>query len=714
MEARAKARYVRVAPRKARLVADMIRGKQAEWAQGELVHSPKGAAEPWVQNSLESLQLRWNDRLYNTVLNHVVAHLNPDALALAQFNLPRDQSEVPGRMRLGQILGTPGIEFRLPPKRLPMHVFVGGSSGSGKSTFALSLAEQAYESGVDRIHIVDPKADEYVKLAQKYPDFALLTWRELRFNPLTPPPNVPRDIWYQTLVGHLSQAFNFWQGAEGLLLRLLALVGKSPTLPDILAAAGQRKWFSQKDAAVLSTVVSRIQMLLDLFGIVITTESKMLVALSERPVIISTTGLMAEADSWITEFLLLWEYFYRVYNPSQRELCLHVYDECQHRLFSSEKERKLQKTSSSLVSQLVDQARAMHLGLCSLSQEPSTVIRALLNNSFLKVAFHLGSGSEIRVVSDAMGLTPDQSDTLHYLETGEAIVRMAGDFMDAMPVKFHNFEAEKALSDKDFIREQQLIKEELYESCLPTDRYPKAIPETEIVAQPGKTKTAALASKPPTIRPSTPALPRPSNDIGQVKPVLQIWLNLPAPFLTQGEIYHKAGITSGSAQARIKKIALRLGMIKEYKLQVGRTYASIWEPLDKAYELAGVEKPRLKSKGGYLHQFIAYHLRLWAQSQGYKAEIESVLPNGKAVDLVLRDTNEVVFIEIAVSPPLEKELSNVLKDFSSDLTPSGLIMVVTDGKARKKLEKLIASDERVAPYRDRIEVELAGKFLTRD
>lgn len=45
MEARAVARYVRVSPRKARLVVDMIRGKDAGEAAGILRFTPKGAAE---------------------------------------------------------------------------------------------------------------------------------------------------------------------------------------------------------------------------------------------------------------------------------------------------------------------------------------------------------------------------------------------------------------------------------------------------------------------------------------------------------------------------------------------------------------------------------------------------------------------------------------------------------------------------------------------
>ncbi|NTW28390.1 MAG: 50S ribosomal protein L22 [Coriobacteriia bacterium] len=45
MEARAVARYVRVSPRKARLVVDLIRGKSVENARAILRFSPRAAAE---------------------------------------------------------------------------------------------------------------------------------------------------------------------------------------------------------------------------------------------------------------------------------------------------------------------------------------------------------------------------------------------------------------------------------------------------------------------------------------------------------------------------------------------------------------------------------------------------------------------------------------------------------------------------------------------
>jgi len=46
MEARAKARYVRVTPRKARRVVDLIRGMPADKAQATLAFAPQSASDP--------------------------------------------------------------------------------------------------------------------------------------------------------------------------------------------------------------------------------------------------------------------------------------------------------------------------------------------------------------------------------------------------------------------------------------------------------------------------------------------------------------------------------------------------------------------------------------------------------------------------------------------------------------------------------------------
>ena len=55
MEARARARHVRISPRKARLVADLVRGKSVERAIEILKFSDKAAADPIGKTVLSAM-----------------------------------------------------------------------------------------------------------------------------------------------------------------------------------------------------------------------------------------------------------------------------------------------------------------------------------------------------------------------------------------------------------------------------------------------------------------------------------------------------------------------------------------------------------------------------------------------------------------------------------------------------------------------------------
>jgi hypothetical protein len=425
------------------------------------------ADEPWVYRALEWLSIEWNPILANSLFNYLILKQDGNYFLDDVFELPSERSKMDGELILGSVLGKEEIKFRLKLKDTQKHILATGTSGSGKTYFGKVIAEEAYLNGVGSIKISDPKADEYKELAMKYPDFLMLNWNELKFNPLTPPPNVPKQEWFQTVTGHLSQCFNFWIGSQALMIRLLTNVSQhkqKPTIMHLLEALEMEKpRYKQKDSMIMSTVSSRLELMVNALGDVITTESSMLDQLSKRHFILSTTGLLSELESWLLEICLIWGFFYRVYNPEKRELTLHIYDEAQHRLFSQEKERNLQKISSSMVSMLVDESRSLNIGICSLSQEPSTLIRGILNNSYLKVAFHLGSGREIKTMGEAMGLDREQEDALHYLEMGEAIVRMAGGFMDPFPVKVRKFEPASLMTEDEFWQHQREMKESLYE-----------------------------------------------------------------------------------------------------------------------------------------------------------------------------------------------------------------------------------------------------------
>lgn len=202
-----------------------------------------------------------------------------------------------------------------------------------------------------------------------------------------------------------------------------------------------------------------------------------------------------------------------------------------------------------------------------------------------------------------------------------------------------------------------------------------------------------------------------SKSVIELKKYLLPWQILEHPFLTQQEIYDHINSSSGSKSAKMKKKLISNGYIIEHKLQVGKTYNSIWEPTEKAYNLIGIPKPVFKSKGGYLHQYCAYHLQHIALEQKYHVDIEFFLENGKAVDLLVKNDIQTLFIEIVTSYPLEKEISNIIKDFSADIRPSSLLIVVQNGKMKKRLEKLVASDKRIEEFISKLQIVLAGNII---
>lgn len=195
--------------------------------------------------------------------------------------------------------------------------------------------------------------------------------------------------------------------------------------------------------------------------------------------------------------------------------------------------------------------------------------------------------------------------------------------------------------------------------------------------------------------------------------VLKSWLSNNIIWYTQSEILNRAGIVSGSTGARIKRFLITNRYIIEHSIQKAKTKLSVWEPIEKAFEVTGNIKPRPRSKGGgYLHDFCSFHLKEYGKAHDYTVDVEHYLSNGKSVDLVYRNPDRIIFIEIAITPPLEKEISNIIKDFSTDFIPDELMIACKDGKMKNALQTLINEDSKIGPYRNKIKVILAGDYIS--
>ncbi len=192
---------------------------------------------------------------------------------------------------------------------------------------------------------------------------------------------------------------------------------------------------------------------------------------------------------------------------------------------------------------------------------------------------------------------------------------------------------------------------------------------------------------------------------------LRLSLSLPHPFRVASELLLRADVKSGSVRDALTKELQRHKLIVIHELQKSRSRLQIWEPTCKAYEIIGLAQPSFHSKGGFLHQFIAHHVVESGKRLGYVARREFFLSNQKAVDVALIKDDTLIAVEIAISPPLTKELENIVADFAAETQPTRLVFVTINSKVRKELEALISSDNRTNVFKERIQLTLAGSFI---
>lgn len=112
MEVMCKAKFIRVAPRKTRLLAGLVRGLTVEEARRQLMFNQKEAAEPMLKAI--------NSAVANAVHNH---KMSPDGLVVSRVIV----DEGPKIKRV-----TPRAQGRATPIRLRMsHITVWVSPGAG-------------------------------------------------------------------------------------------------------------------------------------------------------------------------------------------------------------------------------------------------------------------------------------------------------------------------------------------------------------------------------------------------------------------------------------------------------------------------------------------------------------------------------------------------------------------------------------------------------
>lgn len=583
-----------------------------------------------------------------------VAAANPDTYAdlVEMYRLKAAQvatkddfypyEELDGGFEIGE--DPDGTPVGLTREELNEHLLVVAMTGRGKTTFFYNLMDRA--AAEDLPFMVFDFKNDYRHLVDEH-DLVVMNWRDMRFNPLEPPPGVAAGKWGEIMADTFAHATDLLLGSESYFLDKLEAVydlyevgstGRYPSLFELrdLVAADEVPRASPR-FRYMERVESRLSMLTGFSGDIFDCSSGYpLGDFLERNVVFELSEPNQYVTNFFVEAVLTWIYYYRDAMGHRGDLRhLVLFDEAK-RVFDVNRERQ-PESGFPPIDALVGQVREFGEGLVVADHEPSKLTDSLKANTNAKLWMTLGSGHDVEEMAETFGLDRDETDFTRTMEKGEALLKLAD--TDPVPVHLPDYEVEKTVSEEE-IRTRMAPVLDGFETVdrFRHRRFRAAIGEDveEGVEDVSEELLASVAAD---------------------------------PLMNMTERYEAVGVDTKRG-TEVKNELLKLGVVEEVEVQTGTrgrnpkllelTPEGRAVLADRGYDVAG------EAKGGARHRWWQQRVKEHFAAEGYEATIEYAV-GPQHIDVYAETAGETVAVEVALSP--EHEVENVRKCLHAEMDP---------------------------------------------
>jgi hypothetical protein len=549
-----------------------------------------------------------------------------------------EKDEIDGEIKIGKIFqGNKELyDFGISREELNQHMLITARSGAGKTTLIIQIIRQLISKNIPFI-VFDYKRD-YRHLIRDFPQLVVLSWRDLRINPLEPPPFVSFQEWKQQFLNIFGHVEAIWHGSTQYLLEAIEKACEEKkglvTIEDVYKKVVESNETTRKMQEYASVVETRLYGLLSKLQETINNERTLIdiEKLLQLPVVVELDGLGRDEASILALWFFYWIYAYRR-AKSVRGKLLHVLiiDEAK-RIFTASQEFSQTTTEYSGIppADLVcDEIRDFGEGIIASDQEPTKLSNSLKANTYTKITGYLGNGKDISDIAEAMDLSEEEREAITKLERGEWLVKLAGRYTKPFTIRSEDFPVEKNVSDEELRQRMRTAIENL-------------LMEGEEKAE-------------------------------EVKPLS---LSEDSLKLLENINFHPFnGIVSrqrelGISATRIEKAKQELisnGLVEQVDISLsGRRPTSFLALTDRAFQLLeakGLDVNIWRHAGnvGFEHLLYQVLIRWELKKLGYDAHIEVEISKGRRIDvLAIKDSRRIgVEIELNASIDLKQKLSGI-------------------------------------------------------
>jgi DNA-binding PadR family transcriptional regulator len=288
----------------------------------------------------------------------------------------------------------------------------------------------------------------------------VLPWSEFKFNPLRPPEGVSPRRWAQVFVEVFGHATALLSGSKNYLLKklieLYRLYGLFDDISEPYPSLHELEVLIRKDkinyvrtsSDYRDRLLNRLEAMNLLAGSVFNcSQGYPVEELLQRDVVFEFDGLSRDLQNFLMESLFAYVYEYRLAQNHRGGDLRHVFflDEGKQ-VFSVYKERQ-DASGIPEIDELTAKMREFGEGLVVGDQEASKLTDSIKANTYTKALLPTGDRKQFEAIASSMNLSERQAEYASQLAVGEAIIQVGNG--SPVPVKLHNHELEKDLSDKE-------------------------------------------------------------------------------------------------------------------------------------------------------------------------------------------------------------------------------------------------------------------------
>jgi hypothetical protein len=202
-----------------------------------------------------------------------------------------------------------------------------------------------------------------------------------------------------------------------------------PTIHDLHRLIQVKKYSQHaRTARYQESALNRLEGIIASMGKTLTYPCIALEELAKRNVIFDIQGLTSEQQIFVTNILLTWLFYYKLYHNDENYHFVGI-DDAQlvfDRSFEYRPDHGLP-----IISHLISTVRKSKVNVLVAGQIPSQLASSIHANSFTKIMFSLAYGKDIDCMAQSMGLSNvEQLQYCHRLGLREIVVKFSGRYQE--------------------------------------------------------------------------------------------------------------------------------------------------------------------------------------------------------------------------------------------------------------------------------------------